>query len=43
MNAGFQCSAINVITLPTFYDAMTGPTEFISIINSAKMVNMPWE
>ena len=27
-----------------FYDAITGPTEFInSIVNSVTMVNMPWE
>ena len=34
-----QCK---VIALPAFYDAITGPTEFIiSIVNSGKMVNMP--
>ena len=34
-----QCKAI---ALPAFYDAITGPTEFIiSIVNSVKMVNMP--
>ena len=27
---------------PAFYDAITGPTEFIiSIVNSVKMVNIP--
>ena len=31
-----QCTA-------AFYDAITGPTEFIiSIVNSVKMVNMPY-
>ena len=31
-----------VIALLAFYDAITGPTEFIiSIINSVKMVDMP--
>ena len=34
-----QCK---VIALPAFYDAITGPTEFIiSLFNSVKMVNMP--
>ena len=34
-----QCK---VIEPPAFYDAITGPTEFIiSIVNSVKMVNMP--
>ena len=33
-----QCK---VIALPDFYDAIIGPTEFISIINSVKMVNVP--
>ena len=41
MNAGFQCGARS-LHRPAFYDAYTGPTEFIiSIINSVKMVNMP--
>ena len=31
-----------VIALPVFYDAITGPTEFIiSLLNSVKMDNMP--
>ena len=34
-----QCK---VIALLAFYDAITGPTEFIiSVVNSLKMVNMP--
>ena len=34
-----QCK---VIALPAFYDAITGPTQFIiSLVNSVKMVNMP--
>ena len=34
-----QCK---VIALLDFYDAITGPTEFIiSIVNSVKMVDMP--
>ena len=34
-----QCK---VIALLGFYDAITGPTEFIvSIVNSVKIVNMP--
>ena len=41
MNAGFQCIARS-LHRPAFYDAITGPTEFIvSIVNSVKMVNMP--
>ena len=41
MNAGFQVSAWSLYR-PAFYDAITGPTEFIiSIVNSEKMVNMP--
>ena len=34
-----QCK---IVALPAFFDAVTGPTEFIiSIVNSIKMVNMP--
>ena len=34
-----QCK---VIALPTFYDAITGQTEFIiSLVNSVKLVNIP--
>ena len=33
-----QCK---VVALPAFYYAITGLTEFISLINLAKMVNMP--
>ena len=33
-----QCK---VIELLAFYDVITGLTEFISIVNSVKMVNMP--
>ena len=33
-----QCK---VITLLVFYDDITGATEFISLVNSVKMVNMP--
>ena len=40
MNAGFQCGARS-LHHTAFYDATTGPTEFISIVNSVKMVNMP--
>ena len=36
-------SECTVIELRAFYDAITGLTElFISIVNSVKMVNMPW-
>ena len=35
-----QCK---IIALLAFYDDITGPTEFIiSIVNSVKMVGMPW-
>ena len=41
MNAGFQCGARS-LHRTAFYDAITGPTEFIiSIVNSVKTVNMP--
>ena len=33
-----QCK---VIALLAFYDSITLPTEFISLVNSVKMVNMP--
>ena len=38
-----RCSVqTKVITLLVFYDAITGPTEFIiSLANSVKIVNMP--
>ena len=40
---GTDCSVtVQCKALPAFYDAITGPTQFIiSIINSAKIVNMP--
>ena len=39
VRAPLECS---FYTLPGFCDAITGPTEFnISIVNSAKIVNMP--
>ena len=42
MNAGFQCGGCKVIASPAFYDALSGPSEYIiSIVNSLKMVNMP--
>ena len=34
-------SAVQGHCTAAFYDANTGPTEFISIVNSVKMVNMP--
>ena len=40
MNAGFQCSARS-LHRPAFYDAITGPTEFISIVNWVIIVNIP--
>ena len=41
LNAGFQCGAWS-LHRRAFYDAITGPTDFIiSIVNSVKMVNMP--
>ena len=41
MNAGFQCN-VRSLHRPTFYDLITGPTEFIiSIVNLVKIVNMP--
>ena len=41
INAGFQCSARS-LHHPVFYDAITGPTEFIiHIVNSVKFVNIP--
>ena len=39
-NAGFQYGARS-FDRPAFYDAIAGPTEFISIVNSVKIVNMP--
>ena len=33
-----QCK---VIALPAFYDAITVPTKFISLVNSVKFANMP--
>ena len=33
-----QCKVIALLAL---FDAITGPTEFISLVNSVKMVNMP--
>ena len=41
MNAGFQCGAWS-LHRPAFYDAITGPTEFISTVNSVKIVNIPY-
>ena len=33
-----------VVALLAFYDAITGPTEFIIfLVNSVKMVNMPYK
>ena len=41
MNADLQCGERS-LHHTAFYDAITGPTEFIiSIVNSVKMVNMP--
>ena len=40
MNAGFQCGARS-LHRRAFYDAITGPTVFISIVNSVKMVYIP--
>ena len=40
MNADFQCSARS-LHRPAFYDAITGPTEFISLVKSLKMANIP--
>ena len=40
MNADFQCGARS-LHHPAFYDAITGPTDLISIVNSVKMVYMP--
>ena len=40
MNAGFQCGARSLHCI-AFSDAIAGPTEFIFIVNSVKIINIP--
>ena len=40
MDADLQCPERSLLR-SAFYDAITGPTEFISVVNSVKIVNMP--
>ena len=42
VHAGFQCGARSLHRTPFYMMPFAGPTKFISIVNSVKMVNMPY-